>query len=469
MMPPLFRYASQRPNFVVGFSLVETMIALAVVSILATITILSYRSFAIKKDMSNGQQYLSELQQKQELFYQNQRRYANNIEELGITSARPKGSESSFADIKLFVLTRDEAGRNYYSAVLDPVNDNYPPMVVSEGGQRYYEYTKECYEHAGVGTSKTNSNPATMSFYERFGAVAYCRFSDGDIRWDENTKVASQSPRRAAEVASASPSGNPSAVITDKLLNIFRVLPPGATPSNAKNALLATPPEAPPACDSEAKNTQIPAGTYRNVVANNIINVCSCHKNSASIAVNGDGSVNCVQYTGCGSSPGTYTQATSSASCTTIHRCDAASNTLHGAVDANIKTDVIYADPAGTGENGYRVWCSGSGILNINYLDPTQSTCYGAKCNSDGVIAVDTTNNLAQYEITFNCQTETVGAYPSSVQNVTKPNGDQYRVSCPNGTLMNFNSTDFYQSTCTKFVCSGGATGLGDQIPATTN
>lgn len=447
---PKFRFSK-------GFSFIELFVAIAVVTILAAITTLSYRSFATKKDMSNGQQYLAELQQKQELFYQNQRRYSNNITELGLP-ARPVGSETSFIDVKLFVVSREEVGHAYYTAILDPVNADNPPIAVSEGGERYYEYTSECYQKAGVGTSKNDILPTAMSFYDRFAAVANCRFSAGDIRWDENTKVAKSLKNINATANKAT---NPA----DALLAVFQQLPVGATPSNyadvQEGISLKTPEVS--ACNYEAQNKKITAGVYLPITVGDTVQTCSCGSGSVSMQPSATipGGVECISYTGCGDDSGTFLQKRSNASCTVVQRCDNASNTILGATDGNVKTDVIYANPDGNGENGYQVWCSAKGILAVNFQDPTKSTCYGAKCNANGGIYVDETVNLAQYSVSFNCQATTTSAYPSSSQTYTDDNGDTYRISCPVGTTMNVDTTNVQDSTCTQYSCSGGKVGSG--------
>lgn len=66
-----------------GFTLIEIMIVVVIISILAAIAVPSYNEYARRSARTLGQNYLAELAQRQELFFQNNRAYATTAEQLG--------------------------------------------------------------------------------------------------------------------------------------------------------------------------------------------------------------------------------------------------------------------------------------------------------------------------------------------------------------------------------------------------
>lgn len=446
-----------------GFSLIEILVALAVFALLAGISVFGYAKFSMRKDISNGEQYLLTLQQKQEIFFQNYRRYSDNLDELGIAD-RPAGSESKFAPVRIFLLNAKDnigadkpVGKSYYIGVLDPLDSAYPPLLVSEDGNRWFEYTADCQKVAGIGTTKSEVNPSNLNNFEKFKVIANCRYDADDKRWTENVDPKAGTLAQGASLANTAKTENP-------LLNLFRALP--STLTGVAPTVIS---KDTPGCDATARNASVPAGNYRNFTIAGKIKTCSCSTSSARMAVSATDSskVECVSYSSCGLVAGTYIEQSTAANCYEVFSCDQASNTIAGAVEPNVPTDTIYSTAGSTNENGYQVSCSGRGVLTLNTADPCSSTCYGGTCSADGNIKLDTTNNLIQCQKTFNCDDTLSASYPSTSQTVYDAVGNQYRVSCGAGTSLNLNTGNNYQdSTCTKYVCEGGEVGVGGTTAA---
>jgi type IV pilus assembly protein PilE len=69
-----------------GFTLIELMIAVAIVAILATIAYPSYQSYIIKAHRSEAQEFLSDGANRQQQFLLDARRYATTLAELNHTT-----------------------------------------------------------------------------------------------------------------------------------------------------------------------------------------------------------------------------------------------------------------------------------------------------------------------------------------------------------------------------------------------
>ncbi|MBT8768999.1 type IV pilin protein [Metapseudomonas boanensis] len=68
-----------------GFSLVELMIAVAVIGILAAVAYPSYTSYVIRANRGEAQSYLMDLAQKQQQYLMDARKYTANISDLNAT------------------------------------------------------------------------------------------------------------------------------------------------------------------------------------------------------------------------------------------------------------------------------------------------------------------------------------------------------------------------------------------------
>lgn len=73
-----------------GFTLIELMITVAVVAILAAIGYPSYQAHIAKGQRSQGQQFLSDIAQRQEQYLLDRREYADTRAKLGLTNM-PEG------------------------------------------------------------------------------------------------------------------------------------------------------------------------------------------------------------------------------------------------------------------------------------------------------------------------------------------------------------------------------------------
>ena len=91
---PMFQLLRSRLNQ--GFSLIELMIAVAIIGIIAAVGYPSYLSQAEKTRRTEGKSALTEVAQKQQQFFQERRRYTANVMELydqsGATLETPKGN-----------------------------------------------------------------------------------------------------------------------------------------------------------------------------------------------------------------------------------------------------------------------------------------------------------------------------------------------------------------------------------------
>lgn len=68
-----------------GFTLIEIMIVVVVIAILAAVAVPSYSEYVRRSARTVGQNYLAELAQRQELFFQNNRTYADTVAKLGLS------------------------------------------------------------------------------------------------------------------------------------------------------------------------------------------------------------------------------------------------------------------------------------------------------------------------------------------------------------------------------------------------
>lgn len=75
-----------------GFTLIELMIAVAIIGILAAVAYPSYQNSVIKGNRATAKAFLMEISQKQSAYLLDRRAYTCNLSDLGLTSANtPKG------------------------------------------------------------------------------------------------------------------------------------------------------------------------------------------------------------------------------------------------------------------------------------------------------------------------------------------------------------------------------------------
>lgn len=143
-----------------GFTLIEVLIAVVVVAIMAAIAYPSLTIYVTKARMKSGMQFLQDFSVRQERFLTTNRRYANNLTELGITDV---GSNVQKDFNEVMIVNNNEligsvnpasapstqiSARPAYVAVLVPrstgrMADQYRIAINSEGN-RWMESSATC-------------------------------------------------------------------------------------------------------------------------------------------------------------------------------------------------------------------------------------------------------------------------------------------------------------------------------------
>ena len=92
-----------------GFTVVELVIAIAIIGILAAIAIPSYQEHLKKGRRADAQQFISQVAQKQQQYLMDARTYAGTLNELGMDTAIPSGV-SKFYDVTVAVVAGPPQG-----------------------------------------------------------------------------------------------------------------------------------------------------------------------------------------------------------------------------------------------------------------------------------------------------------------------------------------------------------------------
>lgn len=82
-----------------GFTLIELMIAVAVIGILASVSYPSYVEYVKRGHRSQGQQFLLDVAERQEHYFMTARQYSNSLTLLGLTTPVDVAKHYKAADI----------------------------------------------------------------------------------------------------------------------------------------------------------------------------------------------------------------------------------------------------------------------------------------------------------------------------------------------------------------------------------
>ena len=130
-----------------GFTLIELMIAVAIVGILASVAYPSYREHVRKGNRAAAQAFMMEVAQRQQSYLINNRSYANSLATLGVVLPN---DVSGFYSGTTFILT-NQPPRFLY--VLTPVSGGMQEsdgrLCITESGAR----TRGCAEDGSGGSS----------------------------------------------------------------------------------------------------------------------------------------------------------------------------------------------------------------------------------------------------------------------------------------------------------------------------
>ena len=114
------RFASPFQHRQLGFTLIELMIVVALVAVLATFAIPSYRQHAMKSNRAAAEAFMQQVANRQEQYVLNARTYATSLPALNLTPPADVSTKYNFS------ITPTAAA---------PSNTNYTITAVPIGGQ----------------------------------------------------------------------------------------------------------------------------------------------------------------------------------------------------------------------------------------------------------------------------------------------------------------------------------------------
>lgn len=79
-----------------GYTLMELLVTVAIVGILASIAIPTYKSYTIKTRRSEGRAFALEIMQRQEKYYTENNTYTTNLTQLGYSSGTPTSEKGYY-------------------------------------------------------------------------------------------------------------------------------------------------------------------------------------------------------------------------------------------------------------------------------------------------------------------------------------------------------------------------------------
>lgn len=79
-----------------GYSLIELMVTVAVVGVLVSISVPTYKNYTMKSRRSEGRSFAMEIMQRQEKYYNENNTYTTNLAQLGYSSATPTSEKGYY-------------------------------------------------------------------------------------------------------------------------------------------------------------------------------------------------------------------------------------------------------------------------------------------------------------------------------------------------------------------------------------
>jgi type IV pilus assembly protein PilE len=108
-----------------GFTLIELMITVAIIAILASIAIPSYQQYVTRSNEAVAKSFLSEVASRQQAFYNDRRRYAASLADLGYPAANTQlgrdGQPAAAAVNPIYQVAVRASSANNRTYVLDAV------------------------------------------------------------------------------------------------------------------------------------------------------------------------------------------------------------------------------------------------------------------------------------------------------------------------------------------------------------
>jgi type IV pilus assembly protein PilE len=99
-----------------GFSLIETLIVVALIAILSSIAMPAYQQWILRSDRSDALTALAQIQVQQEHFFLQNQRYARNVTELRASPPAGLGFSSGLSERGLYQLTLSSSQPGDYLA-----------------------------------------------------------------------------------------------------------------------------------------------------------------------------------------------------------------------------------------------------------------------------------------------------------------------------------------------------------------